>query len=86
MTDHGSVVVYGAEWCGDCRRSKAQLERLGVEFDYRDVAANDADKDEAIAISGRQSIPVIVLPDGSHLVEPSNPQLEAELRRLSLIT
>ena len=85
MTDHGSVVVYGAEWCGDCRRSKAQLERLGVEFVYRDVAANDADKDEAIAISGRQSIPVIVLPDGSHLVEPSNPQLESELRRLSLI-
>ena len=85
MTDHGSVVVYGAEWCGDCRRSKAQLERLGVEFVYRDVAANDVDKDEAIAISGRQSIPVIVLPDGSHLVEPSNPQLESELRRLSLI-
>ncbi|CAB4900771.1 unannotated protein [freshwater metagenome] len=85
MTDHGSVVVYGAEWCGDCRRSKAQLERLGIDFDYRDVAANDADKDEAIAICGRQSIPVIVLPDGSHLVEPSNPQLESELRRLSLI-
>ena len=85
MTDHGAVVVYGAEWCGDCRRSKAQLERLGVEFVYRDVAANDVDKDEAIAISDRQSIPVIVLPDGSHLVEPSNPQLESELRRLSLI-
>jgi glutaredoxin len=85
MNDRRSVVLYGAEWCGDCRRSKAQLERLGIDFDYRDVAANDADKDEAIAISGRQSIPVIVLPDGSHLVEPSNPQLESELRRLSLI-
>ena len=85
MNDRRSVVLYGAEWCGDCRRSKAQLERLGIDFDYRDVAANDADKDEAIAISGRQSIPVILLPDGSHLVEPSNPQLESELRRLSLI-
>ena len=85
MNDRRSVVLYGAEWCGDCRRSKSQLERLGIDFDYRDVAANDADKDEAIAISGRQSIPVIVLPDGSHLVEPSNPQLESELRRLSLI-
>jgi glutaredoxin len=85
MNDRRSVVLYGAEWCGDCRRSKAQLKRLGIDFDYRDVAANDADKDEAIAISGRQSIPVIVLPDGSHLVEPSNPQLESELRRLSLI-
>ena len=85
MTDNGSIVLYGAEWCGDCRRSKAQLERLGIAFDYRDVAANDMDKDEAIAISGRQSIPVIVLPDGSYLLEPSNPQLESELRRLSLI-
>ncbi|MSW86217.1 MAG: NrdH-redoxin, partial [Actinobacteria bacterium] len=38
MNDRRSVVVYGAEWCGDCRRSKAQLERLGIDFDYRDVA------------------------------------------------
>ncbi len=80
-----SIVMYGADWCGDCRRSKRQLEDLGVTFDYRDVEHCDADRDEAIAISGRQSIPVIVLPDGTHLVEPSNPQLDAELRRLGII-
>ena len=80
------VTMYGAEWCGDCRRSKRQLEGLGVAFDYRDTALSDADRDEAIRISGRQSIPVIVLPDGSHLVEPSNPELETELRRVGLIS
>lgn len=80
-----TIVMYGADWCSDCRRSKRQLEDLGVAFDYRDVEHSDADRDEAIAISGRQSIPVIVLPDGTHLVEPSNPQLDAELRRLGII-
>jgi glutaredoxin len=80
-----SIVMYGADWCGDCRRSKRQLEELGVTFDYRDVEHSEADRDEAIAISGRQSIPVIVLPDGTHLVEPGNPQLESELRRLGII-
>lgn len=79
------IIMYGAQWCGDCRRSKRQLEELGVPFDYRDVASSDANRDEAIRISGRQSIPVIVLPDGSHLVEPSNPDLDGELRRLGII-
>ena len=79
------LTMYGAAWCGDCRRSKRQLEDLGVSFEYRDVESNDSHRDEAIRISGRQSIPVIVLPDGSHLVEPSNPDLERELRRVGLL-
>ena len=79
------VTMYGADWCGDCRRSKRQLEQLGVAFVYRDVEASEAESDEAIRISGRQSIPVIVLPDGSHLVEPSNPELESELRRVGVL-
>lgn len=77
--------MYGADWCGDCRRTKAQLDSLGVDYEYLDVEHDDALRDEAVAIAGRQSIPVVVLPDGSHMVEPSNPDLEARLRDLKVI-
>jgi len=79
------IRMYGADWCGDCRRTKAQLDALGVAYLYLDVEHDDALRDEAIAIAGRQSIPVVVLPDGSHLVEPSNPDLEARLTELGII-
>ncbi|MDA1361020.1 glutaredoxin domain-containing protein [Glycomyces luteolus] len=77
--------VYGAEWCGDCRRTKRQLEGLAVGFDYVDLEADPAAADEARRISGRTNIPVVVYPDGSHQVEPSNAEVEAKLRELSLL-
>jgi len=66
------IVMYGAAWCGDCRRSKAVLDASGIDYDYVDVEASKEAADAAVAISGRTNIPVIVLPDGSHLVEPSD--------------
>jgi glutaredoxin len=80
------VTMYGADWCPDCRRSKRLLDRLGVAYDYRDVEADAAAADEAQAISGRQSIPVIVLPGGGFLVEPPDKDLQAELVAAGLIT
>jgi hypothetical protein len=43
-------------------------------------------RDRAVTIAGRQAVPVIVLSDGSHLVEPTDPELEARLRQLGLVT
>ena len=76
------IEVYGADWCGDCRRSKKLLDRLGVEYAYLEVDTDDALRDRAIAIAGRQSIPVIVFPDGSFLVEPSDPALAEKVATL----
>lgn len=81
-----TIQMYGADWCGDCRRTKRQLDELGVEYSYLDVEHDDALKDAAIAISGVQSIPVVVFPDGTHLVEPSNPAMRAKLLELGIIT
>lgn len=81
-----TIRMYGADWCGDCRRTKNQLDGLAVDYDYLEVDKDDALKDEAIAISGRQSIPVVTFPDGTYLVEPSNPDMEAKLRELGLIS
>jgi len=72
-------LMFGADWCGDCRRSKALLDASGVEYDYVDVEAVREGADRAFAISGRTNIPVILFPDGTHLVEPSDAELSAKL-------
>ncbi|MBD9700195.1 glutathione S-transferase N-terminal domain-containing protein [Flavimobilis sp. GY10621] len=76
----GTITMYGADWCGDCTRAKALLDREGVAYTYVDVEADEAARERAIEIAGRQNIPVIVFDDGSHLVEPSNPELLAKVR------
>ncbi len=77
--------MFGAAWCIDCRRTKAQLDKLGVAYDYVDLEADPAAADVAREISGRTSIPVVVYPDASHHVEPSDADLVAKLRELALV-
>lgn len=84
MTDT-AIRMYGADWCSDCRRTKKQFADLAIDYDFIDVEADAAAAAEAQGISGRTNIPVVVYPDGTHHVEPSNAQLEAKLRELSII-
>ena len=83
--DLSTITMFGAEWCGDCRRTKKQLDELGIEYDYVDLEDEPAAAEVARDISGRTNIPVVVYPDASHHVEPSNADVEAKLRELSLI-
>lgn len=77
------ITMFGASWCGDCRRSKALLDRLDVDYDYVDVEEEFEGAARAEAISGRKSIPVIVFPDATHFVEPSDAELEAKLSEIA---
>lgn len=79
------LTMFGAEWCRDCRRSKALLEKLGVDYDYVDLEAVEGGADRAKAISGRTNIPVVVFPDGTHQVEPTDADLQAKLEELTLV-
>lgn len=78
-----TITVYGADWCRDCVRTKRHLEQLGVDFVYLDVAADNAIAVEAERISGCKHIPVVVYPDGTHQVEPTNAQVDEKLAALS---
>lgn len=80
-----TITMFGADWCRDCRRTKAQLDELGVAYQYIDLEADPAAADVAREISGRTNIPVVVYPDASHHVEPSNADVEAKLKELQLI-
>ncbi|MDZ5079070.1 glutaredoxin domain-containing protein [Nesterenkonia sp. HG001] len=79
------IRMFGAQWCGDCRRTKAQLDGLGLDCEYIDLEQDVDAADVARDISGRTNIPVVVYPDGSHHVEPSNDDVAAKLRELTLI-
>ncbi|MBG6054136.1 glutaredoxin [Salinibacterium sp. CAN_S4] len=80
-----TITLFGADWCGDCIRSKALLDAHSVDYTYVDLVATPEQADAALAISGRTNIPVITFPDGSHQVEPSNPELESKLRSLGIL-
>ena len=73
------ITYYGADWCSDCRRSKALMNTLGVEYDEKNVEQFPEFAAEAESIAGRKNIPVIQFKDGVVLVEPSDAALHAEL-------
>ncbi len=80
------ITMYGADWCGDCRRSERLLKELGVEWTKIDVEADVSAADKVKEINGgAQSIPVIVFSDGTHLTEPSDNDLKAKLQALKII-
>jgi len=74
------ITVYGAPWCPDCRRSKSFLMEQRIPFTWVDIDtdANGLRFVEELQRGGR-TIPTIVFPDGSHLLEPSNVELAEKL-------
>ena len=77
-----TITMYGADWCGDCRRSKRLLDGMGVDYDYIDVERDETAADKARAISGRTNIPVVLFADGTHFTEPSDAELRAKVEGL----
>jgi thioredoxin reductase (NADPH) len=74
------LTVYGAPWCGDCKRAKKFLGEQRVPYTWVDVEQDAT----ALALvervnQGKRIIPTIVFGDGSTLVEPSNAELAAKL-------
>lgn len=71
-----TITIYGADWCPDCIRAKKFFSSHDVPYTYVDLVAAPEEKETAQKISGRPNIPVIVYPDGTVLVEPSDEDLE----------
>jgi thioredoxin reductase (NADPH) len=75
-----TITLYGTGWCPDCKRSKQFFGEQRVPYQYVDI-----DQDAASLAfvektnQGSRSIPTIIFPDGTVLVEPSNAQLAEKL-------
>jgi glutaredoxin len=77
------VVMYGAQWCGDCRMAKQVLDAENIDYDYINLVADKDAARRAEEISGQKRIPVIVFPDGVFYVEPTRAELALKLRSLA---
>lgn len=84
MTAQTTIKMFGADWCRDCRRAKALFDSRNVMYTYIDLAEDEAAARVARDISGRMNIPVIVYPDGSFQVEPSNTDMITKLTELNI--
>ena len=74
------IVVYGAFWCPDCRRSKQFLGEHQIPYAWVNIEEDAEAERRVIELNGgRRVIPTIVFADGSLLVEPSNAELAAKL-------
>lgn len=76
-TKPNQIVMYTTAWCPDCRRAKFFLKRKKIDFLEIDV---NEDKKAAEFVkdlnNGNRSVPTIIFPDGSRMVEPSESELE----------
>lgn len=74
------IRIYGTRWCGDCARAKQVFKKHNIPFEWIDIEQDDKAVDYVRQVNqGNQSVPTIVFPDGSILVEPSNAELEKKL-------
>jgi glutaredoxin-like protein len=74
------IIMYGTIWCGDTRRARALLDQNKIPYKWIDI---DQDKEARKYVEsvnhGYRSVPTIIFPDGSMLVEPTVSQLAAKL-------
>ena len=77
--DMPEIVMYARErFCPDVTRARLRLERLGIEWTEYDVEADDARKQEMMALTGRPNVPTIVI-GNTILIEPSVREIDTAL-------
>ncbi|MGI2335133.1 MAG: glutaredoxin family protein [Dehalogenimonas sp.] len=74
------IIMYGTTWCPDCHRAKRVFGTKGIAFKWVDIAEKPEAAAEVERLNkGNRSVPTIVFPDGTILVEPGNAELEKKL-------
>ncbi len=73
------IKMYATTWCGDCRRAKRWFDAHGVDYEYINIEEDDEAAELVLKVNnGMRSVPTIIFPDGSVLVEPSSFELAAK--------
>ncbi len=79
-TQDDQIIIYSTTWCSDCKRAKKFFGEQRISYTNIDIEENPEFVEVVEKINaGKRSVPTIVFPDGSVLVEPSNAQLAEKL-------
>ena len=79
-----SVTMYTTQWCGFCKRLKAQLGRVGVEMTEIDIERDEAAAKFVEGVNGgNQTVPTLLFADGTTMCNPSAAQVQAKLAELA---
>lgn len=80
MSAQDTIVIFGTSWCPDCRRAQRLLDQHGITYSYVNIEEDQKAAAYVVEVNrGYRSVPTILFPDGSILVEPSNAQLQAKI-------
>jgi glutaredoxin len=79
------VEIYGADWCGDTKKSLEVLDRLNVQYDYTNID-DDAEAAEWVKQQngGKELKPTVKIGDVV-LSMPSASELEKTLRQQGVV-
>jgi mycoredoxin len=81
------IIIYSTDWCGDCRRAKRFFDEHGIIYENVNIDENPEGEQIVRKLNnGNRSVPTIVFPDGTILVEPSNVQLAEKLGTKMTVT
>ena len=81
----GQLTMYTTSWCGFCRTLKKQLARAGIEMAEVDIERDEAAAEFVMSVNGgNQTVPTVVFPDGTTLVNPSAAQVRERLAAVSM--
>lgn len=76
------IKMYMTTWCGDCRFAKRWFDAHGITYDAINIEEDEKAAELVRRVNGgRQSVPTIIFPDGSVLVEPGPRELAAKFSR-----
>jgi mycoredoxin len=76
----GQLTMYTTSWCGFCRNLKKQLNRAGIEVTEIDIEHDAAAAEYVMSVNGgNQTVPTLMFPDGTTMVNPTAAQVRARL-------
>lgn len=78
--DEKKILFYGTSWCYSSRKAKQIFEQNQIPYEWIDIDRDEEGRKYVESVNrGFRSVPTILFPDGTLLVEPTTEALRSKL-------